>query len=78
VILSYGEKFVSVHSNPFAKDALKESINLGKIEKNNVKFEKFIDAMKKFRSVMDERMNKVLTKIDDISAREKSIEINYG
>lgn len=32
VILSYGEKFVSVNSNPFAKDALKGSINFGKIE----------------------------------------------
>ena len=39
VILSYGEKFVSVQSNPFAKDALKESINIGKIDKNNQKFE---------------------------------------
>ena len=37
VILSYGEKFVSVQSNPFAKDALKESIDLGRIEKNNKK-----------------------------------------
>lgn len=34
IVLSYGEKFVSVQSNPFAQEALKESLNLGKISKN--------------------------------------------
>ena len=35
LILSHGEKFISVNTNPFAREALKESINISKIEKNN-------------------------------------------
>jgi hypothetical protein len=43
---------------------LKESINIGKIERNNQKFEQFIEALKKYRSLMDEKMTKIVNKID--------------
>ena len=78
LILSHGEKFISVQTNPFAKEALKESINVSKIEKNNQKLEKLLDVLKKFRFMMDERLNKVVFKMDDLSKKEKAYPINYG
>lgn len=42
LIISYGEQFVRVNNNPFAKDALKESIDFGQIERTNQLFELFI------------------------------------
>ncbi len=66
LILSHGEKFISVQTNPFAKEALKESVNVSRIEKNNQKLEKLLDVLKKFRTMMDERLSKVLLKMEDL------------
>ena len=78
LILSHGEKFISVQTNPFVREVLQESINVSKIEKNNQKLEKLVAILKKFRGLMDEKMSKVLVKMDDISSKEKSLQLNYG
>lgn len=34
--------------------------------------------MKKFRSVMDEKMGKILTKIDELEGKDNFFELTYG
>ena len=60
LIISHGEKFVSVQTNPFVKEALKESLNISKIEKQTQKMEQLMGVLKKFRNMMDERLTKVV------------------
>jgi len=62
--LSHGEKFISVNTNPFAKEALKESINITKIEKNNQKMEKILQALNMYIAQMDDKLSKVVHKLD--------------
>lgn len=72
LILSHGDKFVSVKTNPFAQEAFKESVNVESIDKNNQKMELLVQALTKFRKLMNERLNKVVTKLDEATSREKS------
>jgi|LauGreDrversion4_2_1035121.scaffolds.fasta_scaffold1555189_1 hypothetical protein len=78
MILSHGEKFIDVNNNPFAQDALKESVSISKIEKNNQKLESIVAALKKFIVLTKERTGQVLTNFDEIVKRENCMNINFG
>lgn len=49
-----------MQTNPFASEALKESVSFSKIEKSNIKLESYTNALKKFSLLMKDRMTKVL------------------
>jgi hypothetical protein len=61
-----------VQTNPFAKEAIKESINVSRIEKNNQNFEKMVEALKKYRNYMYEKLNKVISKMDELIGKDTS------
>jgi hypothetical protein len=78
LIVSYGEKFTNVQNNPFAAEALKESISVSKLEKSNQRFQKYVDALRKYNSMIKERMTKTLDEFDNLSKKENAIQINFG
>eukprot|EP00347_Sterkiella_histriomuscorum_P013422 403364764 len=77
-VLSHGEKFVSVKTNPFAKEAIKESINVEKIEKANLKMDKLIQALQKFGKSMNEKLSKVVVKLEEATSKDQSFQISFG
>ncbi|CDW75196.1 UNKNOWN [Stylonychia lemnae] len=78
LILSHGEKFISVNTNPFAKEALRESINITKIEKNNQNMEKVLQALNQYTILIGDKLGKVVQKFDEMSNKEKSLSLTYG
>ena len=78
MLLSHGDKFISVQTNPFAPQALKESINISKIDKNNKKLEELIEAIKKFRSLQNQQQTGMKEKFQEIVKKENSYHINFG
>ncbi len=67
-----------VQSNPFAKDALKESINFGQIEKINARFNELSKFISKFRHYINEKFSNVAKKLEILDSKEKSYELTYG
>lgn len=78
LILSHGEKFISVNTNPFVNQALKESISLDKIEQTNQRMELILEALKKFRNKASEKMTMGLGYLDELTTRENSVYLNFG
>jgi hypothetical protein len=57
---------------------LKESVSLSKIEKSNMKLEKVLTKMKKFRLLMQENFSKVIQTFKAVTNHENSLMITFG
>ena len=78
ILSQANEKYVNVKTNPFAKDALKESLDLNQFQKNLMKFDVLVDSAKKFSEVFSKDMDFIKTKLEAATEDSKEIKLNYG
>ena len=78
LILSHGEKFITVQTNPFAAQALKESVSISRIEKNSQKLEHLLDAYKKFSVLINKKFDSCISNFDQLVHKDNCVSINFG